>query len=384
MTFDIEAAQEGDGLRFAVRSGGHTKVYSLPSSSQADFIGFYAELARDFGTRAPHAVTDEVGGDDPPWRPLLTDNIGDKVLFGYGDPAVLKTDDGYILTATSNDAPDAFPILRSPDLEQWRHVGFAFPEGETPQWTAAGPRVGDFWAPEIARVGDEYWIVYTARDKSHLLGIGLAKSPSPTGPWTDIGEPLLSGGKIDGHIFVDADGQPYLFWKEDRNGIWPRKLAAYLRDRPELIERIFPSDEDRRTAQFAASIVAWAASRRPIERFFLMQPFIGSAVANWPSLRRVLESSGGADEMLEAMRTPILAQRLAPDGKSLVGSPVTVIANDLEWEGHLVEGPFLWRQDGRYFLFYAGNDFTDPAYGIGVAVADHPLGPFVKTRPGLE
>lgn len=380
MSFDIEAAEEGDGLRIAVRGGGHTKVYSLPGSSQADFIGFYAELARDFGTRPPHAITVEVGGDDPPWRPLLTENVGENVLFGYGDPAILKTDDGYVLTATSNDARDAFPILHSDDLEQWRHVGFAFPEGETPQWTAAGPRVGDFWAPEIARVGDDYWMVYTARDTSHLLGIGLAKSASPTGPWTDIGEPLLSGGKIDGHIFVDADGQPYLFWKEDRNGIWPRKLAAFLRDRPELIERIFISDEDRRTAQFAASIVDWAASRRPIERFFLMQPFIGSAVANWPGVRRVLESSGGADEMLDAMRTPILAQRLAADGKSLVGSPVTVIANDLEWEGHLVEGPFLWRQDGRYFLFYAGNDFTDPAYGIGVAVADHPLGPFVKTR----
>ena len=32
-------------------------------------------------------------------------------------------------------------------------------------------------------------------------------------------------------------------------------------------------------------------------------------------------------------------------------------------------------QEGRYWMFYAGNDFSTPAYGIGVAVADHPLGP---------
>lgn len=381
MTFEIEAVEKGGGLRIAVRGYGHTHVYSLAGSGQADFLGFYAELARDFGTRPPHAVTDHAALEDPPWRPLLTENVGEKILSGYGDPAVLRTDDGYILAATSNDAPDAFPILHSDDLELWRHVGFAFPEGGTPEWTAAGTRVGDFWAPEIARVRNEYWMVYTARDKSHVLCVGLARSASPTGPWTDNGQPLLSGGSIDGHIFVDADGQPYLFWKEDRNGIWPRKLAAFLRDRPELIDHIFTADEDRRTAQFAASIVAWAASRRPIERFFLMQPFIGSAVANWAKLRSCLESVEGAEEMLDAMQTPILAQRLAADGKSLLGLPTTVIANDLEWEGHLVEGPFLWRQDGRYWLFYAGNDFTDPAYGIGVAIADNPLGPYVKPQP---
>ena len=43
-----------------------------------------------------------------------------------------------------------------------------------------------------------------------------------------------------------------------------------------------------------------------------------------------------------------------------------------------IEGPFCTRQEGRYWLFYAGNDFGAPAYGIGVAVADHVLGPYVK------
>lgn len=383
--FDIEAAELGTGLTIAVRGGGHTQVYTLAGCDQSDFLGFYSELARDFGTRPPRAVTEHSTADDPPWRPLLTENVSPKILSGYGDPAVLKAVGGYYLVATSNDAPDAFPILHSEDLKQWRHVGFAFPEGHHPEWTAAGLKVGDFWAPEIARVGEEYWLVYTARDNSHVLSVGLAKAKTPGGPWTDIGRPLLTGGKIDGHIFVDNDDQPYLFWKEDRNGIWPRKLAAFLRDRPALIGEIFDREEDQRTAAFAAGIVAWAASRRPIERFFLMQPFIGSAVANWPRLRQCLNGREGSEEILAAMQTPILAQRLSPDGESLVGSPVTAIANDLDWEGHLVEGPFLWEQDGRYWLFYAANDFTDPAYGIGVAVADHPLGPFVKqSRPLLS
>ena len=383
LRFEIEAAELHGGLTFAVRGGGQTRVYTLAGCNQSDFLGFYAELAHDFGTRPPRAVTERSSAADPAWRPLLTENVSPRILSGYGDPAVLKTGEGYFLVATSNDAPDAFPILYSSDLKKWQHVGFAFPEGHTPQWTAAGVKVGDFWAPEIARVGEEYWMVYTARDASHVLCVGLAKSRKPAGPWLDIGKPLLTGGRIDGHIFVDDCDEPYLFWKEDRNGIWPRKLAALLHDRPHLIGEMFEFEEDRRTAAFAASIVAWSASRRPIERFFLMQPFIGSAVANWPKVRRLLEECEGAQEILAAMHTPILAQRLSSDGESLAGEPVNVIANDLDWEGHLVEGPFLWKQEGRYWLFYAANDFTDPAYGIGVAVADHPLGPFVKQRQPL-
>ena len=43
----------------------------------------------------------------------------------------------------------------------------------------------------------------------------------------------------------------------------------------------------------------------------------------------------------------------------------------------------MTRQQGRYWLFYAGNDFCTPNYGIGVAVADHPLGPYVKQQTPL-
>ncbi len=377
--FHVEVADTGEGFTIAVSRGGRTRVYSLEGRDQGDFARFFDELAADFGTRrVVNAMNVSAECEDPPWHPLLTENIHPKILAGYGDPAVLETEDGYYLVATSNDAPDAFPLLHSDDLEKWRHAGFVFAEGEAPEWTAHGARVADFWAPEMARVGDEYWVVYTARDKSFVLGLGLAKAPTPRGPWVDIGRPLLTGGVIDGHIFVDDDGERYLLWKEDRNGVWPRKLAAFLRERPGVIDEAFCDGEDKQTARFAAAIVPWAAPRRPIERFFMMQTFIRASVNSWKRLRRVLAEHDGAEEIIAAMNTPILAQRLAADGESLDGAPVTVLTNELDWEGHLVEGPFLWKQDGRYWLFYAANDFTDPAYGIGVAVADHPFGPYSK------
>lgn len=403
-TFQIEAAEEGEGTRFAVTADGTTRRYHVPGGDQGHYATFFGELACDFGTRVPHIYEEppEAAAGAPEWRPLITDNISPRILSGYGDPAVLKTEDGYVLVATSNDAPDAFPILRSSDLRHWEHAGFVFPEGQTPAWTASGRHVADFWAPEMARVGDAYWLCYTAREPSNALAIGLAKSLSPTGPWRDLGHPLLrggavnttglpvdggkallSGGVIDSHIFIDADGAPYLFWKQDTNGIWPRPLAGLLRARPELIAKLFANEADCRTAAFAAAVVSWANTRRPMERFFLMQPLIETVLASWSTARAALEACGHADIIVEAMRTPIRAQRLALDGETLIGEPVLVLANDQDWEGHLIEGPWVTRQQGRYWLFYAGNDFSTPAYGIGVAVADHVLGPYVKQAEPL-
>lgn len=397
--FEVEAVEDGEGVRFAVRGAGEVRDYRLTGGEQGDYAAFFRRLADDWGTRIPHAFAEPALAPEAEveWRPLLTDNLSPGILAGYGDPAVLKTDAGYVLVATSNDAPDAFPILRSDDLAHWEHVGFVFPRGQAPAWAASGRRVGDFWAPEMARVGDEYWLVYTARKTSNALAIGLARSASPFGPWRDLGRPLidghaidttgavdssgrspLSGGVIDAHILIDEDGRPFLFWKADSNGIWPRPLARLMRERPELIERLFVQEEDRRTAAFAAAIVPWANERRPMERFFLMQPLIEAALANWRPVREALERCGVATAILEAMRTPIYAQRLAEDGAAFLGEPKVVLVNDLDWEGHLIEGPWVTRQQGRYWLFYAGNDFSTPAYGLGVAVADDVLGPYAK------
>jgi hypothetical protein len=404
--FDVEAAAEGEGSRLAVAGPGGTRAYRLPGGEHEDYLAFFRTLAADFGTRVPHVYAGPVpgleGAPEPHWQPLITENLHPKILAGYGDPAVLKTDEGWYLVATSNDAPDAFPILHSPDMERWSPVGFVFPEGQAPGWTAQGRRVGDFWAPEMAKVGDEYWLCYTARQRSNALAIGLARSDSPAGPWRDLGRPLLSGGAvnttglvddpdrplqsggvIDAHIFIDGrqgdgGGERYLFWKLDTNGVWPRPLAGLLRRRPELIDRLFENEADRRTGAFAAAIVPWANGRRPMERFFLMQPLIEAVLDNWRRVLSVLEGCAEAADILAAMRTPIHAQRLAADGGSLVGEERIVLTNDLDWEGHLIEGPWVTRQNGRYWLFYAGNDFGTPAYGIGVAVADHPLGPYVK------
>src|SRR3954453_15668617 len=242
MHFQVDPRHEGDGFRIDVVGDGRARSYVVPTATQQDFTAFFRELAEDFGTRMPHAYSR--AGERPtapfPWRPLLTENVNPQILVGYGDPAVLKTDEGWWLVATSNDAPDAFPILHSSDLRQWEPKGFIFPAGQEPAWTATGRRTADFWAPEMAQVGDEYWTVFTARQISNALAIGLARAPSPLGPWVDNGrplvtgkpvnttglgfdpsQPLMSGGVIASHLFLDPQGERYLFWKDDTNVIWP-------------------------------------------------------------------------------------------------------------------------------------------------------------------
>ena len=398
MEFSVNPSAEGEGFRILVEAEGKPLDFFIPTATQQDFSLFFRELAAAFGTRVPHVFADTVEHPAPSmrWRPLLTENVHPQILVGYGDPAVLKTDDGWWLVATSNDAPDAFPILHSADLEHWEPRGFIFPAGREPAWAAKGRNMADFWAPEMEKAGDEYWTVFTARQASNALAIGLARAPSPTGPWTDNGAPLitgkpvnttglgydatqpqLSGGVIDSHLFID-DGAKYLFWKDDTNSIWPRPLAMLLRQHPDLIDKLFAGQADRRTAAFAAAIVPWANVQRPMVRFFLMQPLIEAALANWSRVREALIEFGLAGTIIEAMTTPIRAQRIADDGRSLLGESTLVLCNDLDWEGHLIEGPFVTRQEGRYWLFYAGNDFSTPSYGIGVAVADRPLGPYTK------
>lgn len=406
MEFQVAPRHEGDGFRFDVGGGGTARSYLVPTATQQDFTAFFREVADDFGTRMPHAYSRAKERPPAPfkWRPLLTENVHPQILVGYGDPAVLKTDEGWWLVATSNDAPDAFPILHSADLKKWEPKGFIFPSGHEPAWTATGPNTGDFWAPEMAKVGDEYWTVFTARQVSNALAIGLARALSPLGPWLDNGvplvtgkpvnttglgfdasQPLMSGGVIDSHLFLDPRSDDrYLFWKDDTNGIWPRPFAMLLRQNPELIDELFPEEEDRRTAAFAAAIVPWANVQRPMTRFFLMQPLIEAALHNWQKVRGVLGEFGlKATTIVEAMTTPVRAQRIAEDGRSLLGENKIVLANDQDWEGHLIEGPFVTYQQDRYWLFYAGNDFSTPAYGIGVAVADHPLGPYTKQAEPL-
>ena len=212
MDFTVAPRPDGDGFRIDGGADGRSHSYLVPTATQQDFNAFFRELAEDFGTRVPHVFTrtHELPPANLQWRPLLTENVHPQILVGYGDPAVLKDGGDYWLVCTSNDAPDAFPILHSTDLEHWEPRGFIFSGGEEPDWAAKGRNAADFWAPEMERVGEEYWTAFTARQGNNALAIGLARARSPLGPWTDNGTPLITGKPVNTTGLGYDAGQPQM------------------------------------------------------------------------------------------------------------------------------------------------------------------------------
>jgi len=73
--------------------------------------------------------------------------------------------------------------------------------------------------------------------------------------------------------------------------------------------------------------------------------------------------------------TSLWIQQLSSDGLRLLGRPVFLATNDRPWEGRIVEAPDMVFAGGHYWLFFSGNWFNEPEYGIGVAQCNTPTGP---------
>ena len=374
-----------------------TCVYRPVYRDHKSYTDFFERLARDFGVRLPHNRRPRAKPTfSAPYRVLLTENIAPGIIYGYGDPAVLRVEENlaaearwYYVVATSNDAPDSFPIIRSRNLMDWEFVGFVFPRGRKPDWATDGEQVSDYWAPEMHKVGGEFRVYFVARDKrTRALSIGIAKSSRPDGPFIAGKKPILEDNVIDPHIFVADDDTSFLYWKKDNNGVWPSRLNDLLHDRTRLIVELFPQKEDQITASFIQTLWPWVRDLEPMERFFIQQTLIEAVISEFSvfhdRLSRLLDGQSDARmkddirDVLQVMRTTVYAQKLSPDGSSLVGERTKIIENDQPWEAHLVEGMWVTRHQGKYYLFYAGNDFSTDQYGIGVAIGDSPLGPYRK------
>jgi arabinoxylan arabinofuranohydrolase len=83
---------------------------------------------------------------------------------------------------------------------------------------------GDAWAGHCVYRNGKFYYYVPVNQKGGGNAIGVAVSESPTGPFKDaLGKPLLSGfGYIDPAIFIDDDGQAYLYWGNPN--LWHVKL----------------------------------------------------------------------------------------------------------------------------------------------------------------
>lgn len=215
------------------------------------------------------------------------------------------------------------------------------------------------------------------------------------------------GRRIDVQISTSRDGR---HWSAPAEGMPVPPAWARARD-PDIWAPEAISIGSRYVLYFSAR---HATRTRPDGRTLC----VGAAVANRPEGPFVPQAEpltcGGAHGVIDASPlrdgadlwlyvktdgncchapTTFIAQRLSPDGLSLVGAPTTLsgVTNDARWEGAVIEAPEMRRHAGRYYLFFAGGAYDHDDYALGYALCDTPNGPchaapenpILRTRPGL-
>jgi beta-xylosidase len=172
----------------------------------------------------------------------------------------------------------------------------------------------DYWAPEVAFHEGLFYMYYSAGVGDKGHQIRVASSATPEGPFHDLDRVLLP----DEPFTIDA--HPF----RDDDGQW---YLYYAKD--------FLDGERVGTALAVArltSMTALEGKPRTVLR----------ATADWQIFQKNREVYGGV------------------------------------YDWYTLEGPFMRKHAGRYYLFFSVGAWEKPNYGVSYAVAESPLGPFVE------
>jgi arabinan endo-1,5-alpha-L-arabinosidase len=172
----------------------------------------------------------------------------------------------------------------------------------------------DYWAPEVAEHDGRWWMYYSVGHGDDGHSLRVASADGPLGPFTDCGVDLTP------HERFAIDPHPF----RDSDGTWYLFHARDVLDGPRV------------GTMLAVDVLETMTSLRGDPRTVL-QPS-----DDWQIYQRRREIHGGV------------------------------------YDWHTLEGPFVVRHDGRYYCFYSGGSWQGEGYGMGYAVADHPLGPWTE------
>lgn len=175
------------------------------------------------------------------------------------------------------------------------------------------------WAPNVFHdpVGGRFYLYYSLD-----FSLGVAIADSPLGPFQDQG--LLVHDAIDANVLFDG-GSYYLYYATANEGF--KDLAQMGQRMLEGMLHALFGDQDTR------------------------------------------------------IRKKIYAQKMRSPTEP-VGPRVKLIEASDDWEKgyslHVVEGPWVLKENGVYYLMYSGSPSHESEYGIGYATAENPMGPFTK------
>ena len=129
------------------------------------------------------------------------------------DPEVRQMPDGRIYLYGSRDEPgktwcsNSYHVLSTSDLVHWEVDQFSFATQGVGKQTDYTDRV--LYAPDCIYHNGKYYLYYCLEGGGDDEGVAVGDSPY--GPFKD-GKIIRGAKGIDPSVFVDDDGQAYLFW----------------------------------------------------------------------------------------------------------------------------------------------------------------------------
>jgi beta-xylosidase len=214
----------------------------------------------------------------------------------------------------------------------------------------------DFADPFVLRVGDTYYAYATENEDEHI--------------------PVLTSKGLFGTARV-SEALPQLPAWSSSGAVW----APAVLPRPDGFVLYYTT----RVPGPDRQCLSWAFSPDPAGPFVDQSagPFVCYPDRGAIDPSPYVDTDGRVYLLWKSDATGgIVAQELAPDGRSLVGDPRPLIPVDQGWEAGVVEAPSMVGHDGRYYLFYSGNNWATSNYAVGYAVCDTPMGPCAKPADG--
>lgn len=264
--------------------------------------------------------------------------INNPVDVKLGDPYVLLASDGkyYMYGTDESGKLEGFAAYSSNNLHDWKYEGQVYKGNTVGSWT-----LRNFWAPEVYERNGKFYMFFSAdwkynpTNEAENFRIGVAVADKPTGPFIEMSDkPLFDPGYpvIDANV-LQVNGKSYLYYSR----------CCY---------------------------------KNPVE----------SEVADWAR-------KSGLFQYIE--ESWIYGVELSNDFTHIIGEPVLLLQppglmsdKQSEWESRSVtsgevnrrwtEGSFAFVYGKSIYMMYSANFFGGKNYAVGYAVADNPLGPFVK------
>jgi hypothetical protein len=106
-----------------------------------------------------------------------------------------------------------YHVFSSANLTEWTDLGVIVSQNKV-KWVDSTKY--SMWAPDCIFRNGKYYFYFPSLAKDTIYGkgfsIGVAVAEQPSGPFISRPEPIENVHGIDPNVFIDSDGQAYLYW----------------------------------------------------------------------------------------------------------------------------------------------------------------------------